>query len=458
MVTRGSWWKRGLALVALWGLGGCGPKVGETLPSFADLEAAANRPLEVAPWPAATTWVLRGASVWTADGTQYVPGRVVMADGRIVSVGPDEGPVPEGEVVDLTGHWITPGLIDTHSHLGVYPSPHLRAHSDGNEAVGPTTAGAWAEGGAWPQDPGFQRAVAGGITTLQLLPGSANLIGGRGVVMRPVPARGSRAMRFEGAPPTVKMACGENPKRVYSDRGGPQTRMGNVRGFRERFIQAQAWLEETKDGVAPKARDVDLETLGLVLQGDALVQVHCYRADDMLGMMQIADEFGWRIRGFHHAIEAYKIRDLLADHDISVSTWADWWGFKAEAWDMVLANAAMVTDAGARAVIHSDDAIGIQRLNQEAGKAFTEGRRAGFDVSEDDAIRWVTANAAWTLGIDDETGRIAEGLRGDVVVWDGHPFSVYASARLVFIDGRLVWDVDRPTAWSDLEAGLEVVR
>ena len=436
-------------------LAGCASK-GADVSTLADIEAAARAPIETPAWPEPARWVLRGATVLTADGDRYAPGRVVMAGGRIESVGPDTGPVPDADhVVDLAGQWITPGIIDTHSHLGVYPSPPLRAHGDGNEAIGPTTPGAWAESGLWPQDPGWQRAVAGGVTAAQVLPGSANLIGGRGVTVRPVPQRGSRAMRFPGAPETVKMACGENPKRVYGDRGGPQTRMGNTRGFREAFAQAAAWRADHADAVSPGDRDVDMETLALVLSGEALPQVHCYRADDMLGMLQIADEFGFSIRSFHHAIEAYKIRDILADREVSVSTWSDWWGFKAEAWDMVLPNAAMVHAAGGRAVIHSDDAIGIQRLNQEAGKALADGRAFGLDITEDDALRWITANAAWTLGIDDQTGRLAPGLRGDVVVWNAPPFSVYARARLVFIDGALVFDADQPQVWSDLVAGLE---
>jgi len=439
--------------------GACAAKETGDLPSLAEVDAKARTAVETSVWPEAARWVLTGATVWTARGEVHAPGRVVMEDGRIVSVGPDEGPLPDdAEVVSLTGHWITPGLIDTHSHLGVYPSPRLRAHADGNEAVAPTTPGAWAETAVWPHDPGFQRAVAGGVTTLQILPGSANLVGGRGVVMRPVPTMGGRAMRFPGAPETVKMACGENPKRVYGNRGGPQTRMGNVRGFREAFTRAAAWLDEHDDGVGLGDRDVDLETLALVLKGDALLQVHCYRSDDMLGMLQIAEEFDFEIRGFHHAIEAYKIRDVLAARGVGINTWSDWWGFKAEAWDMVLPNAAMSSVDGVHTVIHSDDAIGIQRLNQEAGKALQDGRAAGLAVDEDEALRWITAEAAWMLGIDDETGTLEVGKRGDVVVWDGHPFSVYTRARLVYIDGRLVHDVDRPVPWADLEAGLEVVR
>ncbi|MEE2830553.1 MAG: amidohydrolase, partial [Myxococcota bacterium] len=397
------------------------------------------------------------------------------------------------ETLDVTGHWITPGLIDTHSHLGVYPSPGARAHSDGNESTAPTTAGVWAEHSFWPQDPGIQRAVGGGVTAIQVLPGSANLIGGRGVVLEMVPHRGSRAMRFPGAPETVKMACGENPKRVYGGRSSaPSTRMGNLRAQRQAFLKAEDFLkrweeaEQDSSGASQKRkrgkkskrrgseeargwsgdhrddrsppRDLDLETLAGVLRGEILPQVHCYRADDMLSMLQLADEFGFSIRSFHHALEAYKIRDILAERGVASSTWADWWGFKLEAYDGIEENAALLQEADARPIIHSDSAIGIQRLNQEAAKALWAGRHAGIELSEDEALQWITANPAWALGIDQQTGTLEPGKRADLVVWDASPFSVYSSARLVFVEGVLRHDSAQPQTWSDFEIGQELGR
>ncbi len=178
----------------------------------------------------------------------------------------------------------------------------------------------------------------------------------------------------------------------------------------------------------------------------------------MLSMLQIADEFDFSIRGFHHALEAYKIRDVLAEHEVSVSTWADWWGFKLEAFDGIPENAAMVTDAGGIAVIHSDSAIGIQRLNQEAAKAYAAGQHGGFEVTEDQALSWITKNAAWTLGIEEITGTLEQGKRADLVVWSGHPFSVYSEADLVFVGGALRYDRERPQQWSDFVIGQEVGR
>ncbi len=427
-------------------------------------------------------FLLRGATVMTAAGQVWSPGYVLVVEGKIREVG--EGPGPESnatKVIDASGMWVTPGIIDTHSHLGVYPAPGLNGRSDGNEATAPTTAGVWAEHAVWPQDPGFELAIRGGVTALQILPGSANLVGGRGFVVQNVPARGGRAMRFPGAPDTVKMACGENPKRVYGEKGGPGTRMGNLRGQREAFLAAETYLarwqryaddkaayderaekSKKKDPAGPPPiapdRDLDMETLAGILAGRLLPQVHCYMADDMLAFLQLSDEMGFQVRSFHHALEAYKIRDILAERGVGVSTWADWWGFKVEAYDGIQENIALVTEAGGRAAMHSDSAVGIQRLNQEAGKALAAARVAGIDVTEEQALRWLTADPAWILGIDEWTGTIEPGKRGDLVVWDHHPLTVLAQPRWVFVDGALRYDSRTPTNWSDFMLGQEAGR
>jgi imidazolonepropionase-like amidohydrolase len=347
----------------------------------------------------------------------------------------------------------------------VYASPGLTAHSDGNEMSAATTPQVRAADGYWPQDPQIDRARAAGVTTMQILPGSANLIGGRSVVVRTVPgARSVDDARFEGAPSGLKMACGENPKRVHGDKGGPMTRMGNMAGFRNAFLEAteyknkhDAYAEKKDDeDASPPDRDLGLETLAGVLRGDILVHNHCYRADEMLGMLALADEFGFQIRSFHHAVEAYKIADELAEAGVSASVWADWWGFKAEAYDSTRANAAMLSAAGARAIIHSDSPNGIQRLNQEAAKAKAAGERAGLTISEDEALRWITANAAWALGVHEQTGTLEAGKMADVVVWSGNPLSVYTHAERVYLGGALVYDRDdaRHQPHTDFEVGL----
>ena len=405
--------------------------------------------------------LIRGGTVMTAAGEEIVGADVLLVDGRIEAV--DAGlDAPDGaEVIDASGRFVTPGIIDTHSHLGVSPSPGVEGMGEGNEATNPVTAEVWAEHGVWPQDAGFWRALAGGVTTIQVLPGSANLIGGRGVTLKLVPGRGVTDMMFPGAPMGLKMACGENPKRVYATRG-PSTRMGNVAGYREAFIRAEKyrdewdrWLEGDREGDAPD-RDLQLETLAEVLRGNILVQNHCYRADDMLTMLELAREFGFFIRSFHHATEAYKIRDYLAAENVGASMWVDWWGFKMEAFDGIPENIALVSDAGARAILHTDSGLEIQILNQNAARAMYAGLAAGLDVSRDDALRWITANPAWALGIDDRTGTLEPGKAGDVVIWSGDPFSVYTRADQVFIDGATVFDVNRSRGnpRSDFELGI----
>jgi imidazolonepropionase-like amidohydrolase len=403
--------------------------------------------------------VIRNATILTAAGPVIRGGSILLQNGRIAAVGANVTAPPDAEIIDAGGRYVTPGLIDVHSHAGDYPAPGVPSHSDGNEATAPVTAHVWAEHSVWPQDPQFPRILEGGTTTLQILPGSANLIGGRSVVVKVVPARTVQGMKVPGARYGLKMACGENPKRVYAARG-PATRMGNVAGYRAAWIQAQAYRQKWDKWLAdpdgePPARDLGMETLAEVLRGNILVHNHCYRADEMAQMIDIAREFGYRIRSFHHGIEAYKVADLLARDSIGASIWADWGGFKMEALDAVRANLALVHAAGARAIVHSDDPIGAQRLNQDAAKGLAAGRAAGITLSEEDAIRWVTLNPAWALGLDDRLGSLETGKQADVVLWSANPFSVYAKPDRVWIDGVSLYDrSDRAGAWrTDFELG-----
>ena len=404
--------------------------------------------------------LIRNATIMTAVGPTMSGASILLRDGRIVEVGTSVTAPTGAVVIDGTGKYVTPGLIDTHSHLGVYAAPGVAALSDGNEATNPVTAHVWAEHSVWPQDPQFPRVLAGGITTLQVLPGSANLIGGRSVVLKVVPARTVQEMKFPGAKYGLKMACGENPKRVYASRG-PSTRMGNVAGYRAAWIEAAGyrqrwdkWRDSTKGD--PPSRDLGLETLAEVLRGNILVHNHCYRADEMAQMIDIADEFGYSIRSFHHGVEAYKVADLLAARGISGSLWADWGAFKMEAMDGVKSNLALVHKAGARAIVHSDDPSGSQRLNQEAAKGMASGNEHGIPITDDDAIKWITINAAWALGLDDRIGSLAPGKNADVVLWSANPFSVYSRVEKVWIDGAMRYDrLDPSQRWrTDFELGF----
>jgi imidazolonepropionase-like amidohydrolase len=416
-------------------------------------------PSTYTPFPSRTT-VIRNVNILTAAGPFIKNGAILLQNGKIAAVGTTVDAPADALVIDGAGKYVTPGIIDDHSHLGVYAAPGGNALSDGNEATNPTTPYVWSEHSVWPQDPQFPRNLAGGVTTLQVLPGSANLIGGRSVVLKVVPGRTVQAMKFPGARYGLKMACGENPKRVYQSRG-PSTRMGNVAGYRSAWIAAEGYRRKWDKWNAdhkgdPPQRDLGNETLAEVLRGNILVHNHCYRADEMAQMIDIAHEFGYKIRSFHHGVEAYKIGDLLAKEGISASIWADWGSFKMEALDAVKGNMALVDHAGARVIVHSDDPSGSQRLNQEAAKAMAAGAEIGLPVSEEQAIKWLTINPAWALGLDDKIGSLEPGKNADVVLWSGDPFSVYTRAEKVWVDGAKLYDRSDPSEqWrTDFELGF----
>ena len=406
--------------------------------------------------------IIRNVTILTAAGPTIRNGSILLRDGKIAEVGATVSAPADALVIDGAGKYVTPGIIDTHSHIGGggVPGDQGAETDDINEATSPVTANVWVEHSVWPQDAQLPRTLAGGVTTIQVLPGSANLIGGRSVVLKVVPSRTVQGMKFPGAKYGLKMACGENPKRVYSSRG-PSTRMGNVAGYRAAWIQAAGYRARWDKWNAnhqgdPPTRDLGLETLAEVLRGNILVHNHCYRADEMAVMMDIAKEFGYKIRSFHHGVEAYKIADLLARDSIGASVWADWGVFKLEAADAVRGNMALLNRAGVRTIMHSDDASGEQRLNQEAAKAMAEGNRIGVPVSEDQAIKWLTINPAWALGLDDKIGSLEAGKNADVVLWTGDPFSVYSKPRKVWVDGAMLFDRLDPTSqWrTDFELGF----
>ncbi|MCQ8888056.1 amidohydrolase [Pseudoalteromonas carrageenovora] len=399
---------------------------------------------------ATSSTLITNATVLTGTGERLDETDVLLVDGKVQQVGKDLSANAD-ITIDAMGKWVTPGIIDVHSHLGAYPSPSVESHQDGNEMTSPNTAEVWVEHSVWPQDPGFNRAREGGITSLQILPGSANLFGGRGVTLKNVPAHTMQAMKFPEAPNGLKMACGENPKRVYGRQGTlPSTRMGNMAGYRMAWAEAQeykrAWDKYDADyeaGLNPEApvRDIKHDTLRAVLEGEVLIHNHCYKAEEMAMMIDLSKEFNYHAGTFHHGVEAYKIADLLADNGSCAALWPDWWGFKMEAYDMVQENVAIVDAVkNSCAVVHSDSDTTIQRLNQEAGKVMFRANENGFDISEQHAIKWITSNAAKSLGIEDKTGSLEAGKQGDVVIWNQSPFSVYAKAEQVFVDGAKVYD------------------
>ena len=413
--------------------------------------------------------LIKNANIYDGEGNEFKGTDLLFQDRKIIAIGKDLPATNDFKVIDASDKWVTPGIIDIHSHMGVYPAPGVSTSSDGNEATSPVTADVWAEHSIWVQDPQYALALKGGVTAFHILPGSANLIGGRGVTVKNLQRNTINSMKFPDAPHSLKMACGENPKRVYGNRQqAPSTRMGNAAGYRKSWIQAEAYLNrldeyesksaEAKEmGYAPQ-RDLEMETLVGVLRDEILVHNHCYRADEMATMINIANEFNYKITAFHHGVEAYKIADLLAENNICGALWADWWGFKHEAYDMVQANIAIVDQAlGGKgcAIVHSDDAIGIQHLNQEASKALAAGLRAGFDITKARAMNWITSNPAKAAGIYDQTGSLKVGKNADVVIWSKNPFSVYALVEKVFIDGATAYDKEsnfQPA--SDFDVGI----
>lgn len=412
--------------------------------------------------------LIRGATILDGAGHRLENADLLLHEGRVAAIGANLSAPADVATIDAQGRWVTPGIVDIHSHLGNFAAPYTAAdwvHSDVNEATDPNTANVWAEHSLTVQDPSISRALAAGVTTFQVLPGSTNLFGGRSVVLKAVPATTMQAMKFPDAPVALKMACGENPKYHYGDAGRfPSSRMGNVAGDREAWIKAQDYLKkweayESGAEAKPPDRDLKLDTLAGVLHGDLRLHMHCYRADDMAVMIDLAHEFNYRIVAFHHAVEAYKIAPLLKRENICAVVWADWWGYKMEAFDAIRENAAFVDAGGGCVTLHSDSPVIGQHLLTEAAKAMAAGRRAGLEITPEHAIGWITSNPAGAIGLGDRIGTLATGRNADVVIWSGNPFSIYSHADQVFIDGALVYDRSDPKRrpQSDFELGQPVV-
>jgi imidazolonepropionase-like amidohydrolase len=454
------------AMAAVAALGGCAispPPRPEFAPRIAAPFGEAPYPSTYRPFPRIDTLITH-ATILDGVGRRLEDADLLLRDGKVAAIGPRLATPVGAVVIEARGRWVTPGIIDVHSHLGDFAAPLTTPqldHSDVNEVSDPDSADVWAEHSINVQDPQFSRALAGGVTTLQILPGSTDLFGGRSVVLKNVPAVTVAAMKFPGAPQGLKMACGENPTHEFGDKGrAPTSRMGEFAADRAAWIAARAYLDgwtayEAGRIDRPPHRDLKLDTLAGVLRGEILLHMHCYRADDMAMMIDMSREFGYHITAFHHAVEAYKIPRLLAGNGICAVVWSDWWGYKLEAYDGIRENAAFVDAAGGCVTLHSDVAVLGQRLTEEAGKAMAAGRRAGLDIRREHAIAWVTLNPAKALGLDRLIGSLEPGKAADVVIWSGDPFSVYAKADQVFIDGARVYDRFDPARQpkSDFELG-----
>jgi imidazolonepropionase-like amidohydrolase len=412
------------------------------------------------PYPGVPTLV-RDVTIFDGEGGRIDHGAILFADGKIVQVAQQIEAPAGATVIVATGKWVTPGIIDIHSHMGDFAVPQAAATADGNEMTAPVTAEVWAEHSVWPQDPEFSRAIShGGVTTVQVLPGSGNLFGGRSVVLKLVSGRTVQEMKFPQAPYGLKMACGENPAGVYGPKGRmPSTRMGDIAVDRITWAKAveykRHWEAYEKSGGTAPARDLQLDTLAGVLDGKIRVQNHCYRADDMAQVIDMSKEFGYHVNTFHHAVEAYKIADLLKANDICSAVFAEQIPFKMEAVDGIPENLALLYQAGACVMAHSDSGVFVQMLNLEVARMVAAGRRVGIDIP--DAIAWefLSYNPAKALGIADRTGSLRSGKMADVVLWNGNPFSSYSRPEKVWIDGALLYDMLDPKRHpiADFELG-----
>ena len=405
--------------------------------------AAAQQPTSFsATHSAHNEFVIKNATLLTATHGRVEHGSVYVKDGKIIAYGASVNPPASATVIDAEGKYVTPGIIDPHSHMAL--------DDDVNEATSPVVPQMMMKDAFDYTDKAIYRALAGGVTSSLLLHGSADMIGGQAVVIKTKYGLDRDQMLFPGAPQSIKFASGENPKRVFGDKKQlPSTRMGNFEVMREAFTQAKDYQRQwdeynekvkrgDKTASAPK-KDLKLEALSQVLQGKMLVQIHCYRADEFLTEIAIANEFGYKIRAFHHALEAYKVPEALAKNDIAIATFADWWGYKYEAWDAIPWNAVLAMRAGVRVAIKSDSDDFIRRLNQEAAKTMRYG-----GATEDEAMKMLTVNPAWIIGVEDKTGSIDVGKDADLVLWSGYPLSSTGVPEKVWIDGDLYFDRSLP--------------
>jgi imidazolonepropionase-like amidohydrolase len=386
--------------------------------------------------------VIKNATVMTVTHGNIKNGSILIKDGKIAAVGETVNAPASATVIDARGKYVTPGIVDSHSHIAL--------DDDVNEATSPVTPQMIMKDAFDYQDKAIYRALAGGVTTSLLLHGSANMIGGQAVVIKHKFGDKRDEMLFPNAPGSIKFASGENPKRVYGGRDQlPSTRMGNFAVQRAALVEAQDYKKEwdaynekvkrgDKDATPPK-HDLKLEALDDVLNRKLMVQIHCYRSDEMLTEMAMAKEFGYNLRAFHHALEAYKIADQLAANNVGIATFADWWGYKEEAWDAIPWNAVMAMRKGVRVAIKSDSEDYTRRLNQEAAKTMRYG-----GATEEEALKMITINPAWIVGVDDRVGSIEVGKDADVVIWDGYPLSSTGVPNKVLIDGEVYFDRSLP--------------
>ncbi|MGH7699660.1 MAG: amidohydrolase, partial [Gemmatimonadales bacterium] len=382
----------------------------------------------------ARTTVIRNATVLTVANGTVEHGSILIRDGKIAAVGTDVSAPGDAQVIDGTEKFVIPGIIDAHSHIAT------DAVNEGSVAVSAMVGIADVLD---PDDPAIYQAVAGGVTTANILHGSANPIGGRNAVIKMRWGADAAGLLLQGAPPGIKFALGENTKRDRDPDRYPATRMGVQDVIRQAFLEAREYQRRWREyeqgrrrrTAIPPRRDLKLETLAEILDGKRLVHAHSYRGDEILQLIRLAEEFGFKIATFQHVLEGYKVADEIAAHGAGASTFSDWWAYKVEAYDAIPYNAALMTERGVVVSINSDSREEMRHLNQEAAKAIRWG-----GLSENDALKLVTLNPARQLGIADRVGSIEVGKDADLVIYTNHPLSVYSQVEQTLIDGQVYFD------------------
>jgi imidazolonepropionase-like amidohydrolase len=405
--------------------------------------------------------LIQNATILTASHGTIERGSILIRDGKIAEVGASVKAPKDAQVIDAAGQFVMPGIIDCHSHIAIDGSVN-----EGSVSVSSMVNIADVLN---PDDVDIYRDLAGGVTVANVLHGSANAIGGQTIVIKLRWGQPASKLPFEGALPGIKFALGENPKRSNFRRGDtpryPITRMGVEETIRGAFTEARdykaSWDLYNKRTAAgeknliPPRRDLRLDPLVEVLEGKRYVHSHCYREDEILMLLRVAKEFGFKVRTFQHVLEGYKVADEIAASGAGASTFSDWWAYKVEAYEAIPYNAALMTRRGVLVSVNSDDAEEATHLNQEAAKSIKFG-----GLSHDEALKLVTLNPAIQLGIDKRVGSIDAGKDADLVIYNHDPLSAYAVVQKTLIDGRVYFDrqrdiADRPVREKEKKALID---
>jgi imidazolonepropionase-like amidohydrolase len=384
--------------------------------------------------------LIENATVITITHGRIEHGSILIRDGKIAEVGENVQAPAGAKVIDASGMYAMPGIVDCHTHIAV--------DGDVNEGSISVSSMVNIQDVLNPYDVNIYHELAGGVVIGNVLHGSANPIGGQTIVIKMKYGARPEELPFPGALPGIKFALGENVK--HSNFGGPTprypaTRMGVEETIRDAFTRAKEYQKEWADynrrkaageeNLIPPRRNLQLEPLVEVLEGKRYIHCHSYVSDEILMLMRVAHEFGFKVRTFQHVLEGYKVADEMASNDVGGSTFSDWWGYKMEAYDAIPYNMALMTDRGVIASVNSDDPEEARHLNQEAAKSMKYG-----NLTENQALRLVTLNPAMQLGIDDRVGSIEPGKDADLVIYNRDPLSVYAVVQKTIIDGRVYFD------------------